>query len=799
MGAGVLAVSNLFPGQQVVLGHGPNPCDYLFVGEAPGAVEDQKGLPFQGPSGKLLDKTLAYWTELRRADVWATNIVKQRPPKNRDPKASEIKASLPYFTDELERVNPKVVVTLGGIALKVFEKKGKVTECHGTVRPATLGNWSGLLVSWFHPAFALRSPAAFQAFALDAGRLASQVGVASALVTPTTYRMATEDDVIEAYRKDKPLVVGFDTETTSPTQGRKVFMTDQAEMVGWSISWKEGNGYYVPATDFGVSMRWLLRSHVRKICHNAKFEYKILRKLGVEMRNFEDTKVAAYLIGEPLTGLKVLARQWLGVQPETFDDVTGGKDMSEIPAEDIVSYAAADADNTRRLWGQLAPMVEKHNVRKVYEEIEMPIVPILGRMEARGVLVDEPQTRKALVEIDDALEQSAVNCWNLLEPLPDGFNLNSGDQLEARLREMGAPLKKRTDSGARYAVDTDAIEKLRDWYPQLVDYLTTYRKYGKMGTYLKGFIELRGPDLRLHSALNQSGHFEEIGGTGSAPSTGRLSSSGPNLTNIPHHRAKIEGVDWGAKIRSCLVAPEGYVLVSADLAQEEPRIISVVANDETLISAFAQGSDIYRAATEALYPYTADGTPDEVWKLAWEDWERYIGKQDFLAWYYGAGADRLRKLDPTLAMTTIKAGLAGLSKAHPARDGYIAETREQLETDGFTTSLFGRKRWYPGAWSRKKVEREEALRQAANMRIQGTAADLLKIALARIDRELKGWKSGLLFTVHDELVLEVWKPELAQVVDILHEAFRGLLPGVELILEVFVGERWGERTRYMAV
>lgn len=302
--------------------------------------------------------------------------------------------------------------------------------------------------------------------------------------------------------------------------------------------------------------------------------------------------------------------------------------------------------------------------------------------------------------------------------------------------------------------------------------------------------------MRLHTAMNQAGHFEETGETGEAPSTGRMSSSGPNLNNIPHHRATVEGVDWGNKIRRCLVATPAYVLMSADLAQEEPRIIAYIAKDETILQAVRDGKDIYRPATEALYPYTLSDAPDAEWKPMWDAWERYNGKQFVLAWYYGAGAPRLKKLDPTLTNPNIVAALAMLNDAHPARKAYLDETWEQIERYGYTSSLYGRKRWFPDAWSKKKSERDEALRKAANMRVQGTAADMLKMVLPRLDKQLDGMRSGLLFTVYDELVLEVHETELDEVAEIVQGAFADFLPGVGLPIEVMVGERWGERVAY---
>ena len=787
----MLPLVDAFAGSNYVPGYGPTPTNVMIIGEAPGSVEDRLCKPFIGPSGRQLNKVLDNLTSLQRNDIYVTNVVKHRPPKNRTPKVSEVKAYLPLLREEVERVKPKLIITLGGVAYKVFNKSGKVTSDHGMGRRATFGDWEGLLVPWLHPSFAMRKPEAFAMFAGDAARLRQSVDMVLEGETPTSYHLATENEVLVGLNVAIPHEIGFDTETTSPTQGRHVFMTDQAEMVGWSVSWESGVAYYVEASEFGGEMvRVLENKRVMKVCHNAKFEYKLLKKMGITMNPFEDTKLAAYLCGENPTGLKTLTRQWLGVDPIKYEDVTKGKDMSELSAEAITEYAAADADHTLRLWSYMVPALKNHKQVDVYRDIELPLIPVLSKMEARGVLVDPVQCELVSAQLANYQYESGRNADMLID---SDVSIASGDQLEKWLVANGAPLKKRTESGERFSVDADALLEIREWWPEVVDHLLNYRKYAKMKSYTDSFMVLRGPDARIHSSLNQSGHFEETGGEGSAPSTGRLSSSGPNLTNIPHHRATVEGKDWSVPIRNCIVAKPGFVLLSADLGQEEPRIIAAVAQDQTLLDGFANGRDIYRPTTESMYPYTMDGTEDKEWKRKWDAWERFIGKQIFLARYYDAGADRVKSLDPSLSTPTIAAGLARLDEAHPARQAYLDETLQMILTNGWAESLFGRRRWFPGAFSAKKAYVNDALRQAANMRIQSTAADILKIALVKTDKGLQGMESGLLFTVHDECVLEVKVEELEDVVPIVRDAFRDLLPGIDLILEVFVGERWGDR------
>jgi DNA polymerase-1 len=424
-------------------------------------------------------------------------------------------------------------------------------------------------------------------------------------------------------------------------------------------------------------------------------------------------------------------------------------------------------------------------------------------LERVGMSVDVAVCQDVAKRLGVARSRERVGIRKALEELKvdaTDFNIDSPDQLADVLESLGAPLSKRTEKKGRLVVDAPALLTLLDaeWEPALIRPILDYRKYVKLITYVTGFVALRGPDGRLHTSFNQSGHWEERGGDTDkrAPSTGRLSSSGPNLQNIPHHRATVGEVDWGKELRRCLVASPGNVLLSADLGQEEPRIIAIIAEDDTLKRGFDEGRDIYRPATEALYPHTVSDDTDVEFGREYE-YERYIGKQFFLAWYYGAGAGRLRILDPNLGPTQVKRGLELLNAAHPARTTYLEDTRQQLLRSGYVITLHGRKGRFTKCWSYSRRDRDEALREAANMRVQGTAADILKLALRRIHDDLakQGLRATLVCTVHDEVVLDVPRDEIRVVKDIVGRAFRDLLSGLPLTIETYVGETWGERER----
>ena len=796
----------IFPNANPVVGEGPVPSQYMFIGEAPGYEETARERPFVGPSGRLLNKLLEGYTELRRPTVYVTNVVKHRPPQNRTPLISERRPYLPYLYEEIRRVQPKVIVALGGVALWVFGKDLKVTSEHGRARLAALpsADWEGVLVPWFHPAYALRTPTVMVQLHADVTKLRDEVARVCAVMPQTDYGLAEESDIV-AHLLAHWCTFGFDTETTSPKRAG-VFQTDEAELVGYSVSWAPFTGRYVAAPQMGDGIKGVLASPLwTKICHNAKFEMKVLAKQGVELNGWDDTALAAWLLGEPRVGLKVLSRQHLGVQPVTYKAVTQGLDMSELSPEDVAGYASADADYPNRLWPGFKARLTEENLLGVYEKIEKPLTPVLARMEARGIGVDVERCKAVgtamsapLVQAHDTARLAVAEAG--FEP----FSLGSRDQLAMVLEAAGAPLHKRTDVKQRLVVDAEALRSVRDWWPEFIDPVLDYYKYIKLMGYVHGFIALEH-NGRLHSSFNQAGHPEEDGTDPlSAPSTGRLSSSGPNLANIPHHRAKVGEVDWGREIRSCLVARLGCVLMSVDLAQEEPRIVAVAANDETLFEAFREGRDIYRPATESLYQRVREdvGADDSEFRRQF-DYERFIGKTFFLAWYYGAGAGRLTSLDKEVTPLSAHAALGALRIAHPARDAYLDDIRQQLYDHAVVESLYGRKRWFWKAWARRTIRQgdrwprgdswEEAVREAANMRIQATAADILKIAMAQIDAAFTARKMAarLVSTVYDEVVIELPPAEVRAAYEIIKDIFRPLLPGLDLEVDAKVGTNWG--------
>ena len=390
--------------------------------------------------------------------------------------------------------------------------------------------------------------------------------------------------------------IGFDIETTSPKRGRYLAV-HECEIVGWSVAWAEGQAMYVTGKP-SLFSRILESDEWQKVCHNVKFEWTVLsRDIGVTLSNFEDTKLAAYLLGYHSTHLKNLTRQILGRDPISYEQVTQGRDMSEIPPEEVYEYAAADSDNTLMLWRVLEKGMSKQGLRRVYEGIEKPIIPVLSRMEKAGIGVDEAHTIRLIHQFEGGLkDMTEVVQW--LMPSSHSFNPGSSEQLGWALERMGCPVLSRTEVKGHMKTGEAELEAVRAWHPQLISSILEMRRWGKMRGYVQGFIELRGPDLRLHPSFHQAGHWEEMADVSKeSPVTGRLSSSGPNLQNIPHHISE----SLGTEIRSCLLPREGWVLVSGDVGQEEARIAAFVCPEPVWSKAFERGESIYGGFGRAIY------------------------------------------------------------------------------------------------------------------------------------------------------------------------------------------------------
>jgi DNA polymerase-1 len=573
----------------------------------------------------------------------------------------------------------------------------------------------------------------------------------------------------------------FDTETTSVD-------TTEAELVGLSFSWQAGEAYYVPVGHVSgaqlerdevlTALRPALENpEIKKVGHNIKYDWQMLKRYGVTVAPVGfDTMIAAFLLNSigRAQSLDDLAFRELAVEMIPISELIGvGKNQvlfSATPIEAATTYAAEDADMTWRLYELLRPRLEAYaepneygwNIQRLATDIEWPMVPVLGEMELVGIELD----KTVLSDFGQRLERRVGELKGEIYDLAgEEFNLNSpaqlGQILFGRLGLSTAGLKK-GKTGVSTAVDV--LEKLREAHP-IVPRLMEFRELDKLAnTYVSALPEMVKPDGRIHTSFSQV-----------IAQTGRLSSSNPNLQNIPVR------TELGREIRGAFVAPKGRKLVSADYSQIELRVAAALARDENMMETFRQGIDLHQETAARLY-----GVPlEEVTKD-----QRSAAKTINFGVLYGMSAHGL----------SVATGMDGKEAAifidryfevRPKLKDYIDSVKAFAYQNEYTETLFGRRRACPEIHSSNFNIRMGAERMAVNVPIQGTAADIYKLAMIEVDRRLDD-DAWLLLQIHDELIVEVSAAQADTVAAMLEEIMSGVIDlGVPLAVDTAIGDNWG--------
>ncbi|MGA8032096.1 MAG: DNA polymerase I, partial [Casimicrobiaceae bacterium] len=573
-------------------------------------------------------------------------------------------------------------------------------------------------------------------------------------------------------------LVSFDTETTS-------LDPMQADIVGLSLSIEPTVACYIPVGHryagapaqlpvddvLGRLAPWLGDASRRKLGQNLKYDQHVLANRGIELRGVaQDTLLESYVLESHRPhDMDSLARRHLDLTTITYDDVTG-KGAKRIPFDQVAieratEYAAEDADVTLRLHRHLHPQIERDaKLRHVYEAIEMPVREVLFGMEREGVLIDRELLARQSHELGTRaleLEQQA----HALAGAP--FNLGSPKQLSEILYErMKLPVRKKTATG-QPSTDEDVLQELAADYP-LPKVLLEYRGLTKLkSTYTDKLPTMVNPRTgRVHTTYSQA-----------TAVTGRLSSVDPNLQNIPVRTAE------GRRIREAFIAPAGRVLVSADYSQIELRIMAHLSEDPALLKAFHEGADIHRATAAEIFGVApADVTPDQ---------RRYIKAVNF-GLIYGMGAFGLASqlnIERGAAQQYIDRYFA----RYPGVAAYMQRTRELAREQGWVETVFGRRLFLPDINAGGGPRRAAAERAAINAPMQGTAADLIKLAMIAVQAHIEDAKlrTRLILQVHDELVLEVPETELGDVLRDLPPLMTGVAElRVPLAVEVGHGPNW---------
>ncbi len=570
---------------------------------------------------------------------------------------------------------------------------------------------------------------------------------------------------------------GFDIESTS-------LNPRQAEFVGFAISVGPDEGYYIPVghrgthapqlpldTVLGVLRPLLEDSAIGKVGQNLKYDWSVLYSHGLKPQGIvADTMVADYVLEpEGRHNLETLALTHLGHAVTTYEQVCGkGKDQigfDQVPIEQATHYSAEDAWAAWRIWETLSPRLREEGVQGVYEQVDLPLVDILCRMELEGIAIDVPYLQELSRELDHDLKRIEKEIARFtVGPV----NLNSPKQLAHLLfDELKLPTGAKTKTG--YSTDASVLEGLADLHevPRL---LLEYRELSKLkGTYVDPLPGMRDAKTgRVHASFHQA-----------VAATGRLSSSDPNLQNIPIRSER------GRKIRRAFIPREGQILVSADYSQIELRLLAHMSQDPELVGSFLREEDVHRRTASEIF-----GVPPE----QVDDRQRSIAKAINFGLMYGKTAHGLAqelKISRKEAQETIDRYFQRYSGVKKFLDGQIQQARDS----GQVHTLAGRRRKLRDIHSRNPALRAVAERMAMNTPIQGTAADLIKLAMIDLDRAIasRGLKSRLILQVHDELVLDVPKDEQSVVEKILAETMESAMKlTVPLRVNVSSGATWAD-------
>ena len=575
-------------------------------------------------------------------------------------------------------------------------------------------------------------------------------------------------------------LIAFDTETTS-------LDAMQAQIVGISLSVEPCKACYIPlAHDYPGAPAQLPRDQVLgaikpilqdptrpKVGQHAKYDMNILSQYGIVVQGLQhDTMLESYVWNATATrhDMDSLAKRYLDYDTVKYETVAGKGakqiSFSQVDLDTACNYAAEDADITLRLHHALWPQLESEpKLRKVYEEIEIPLVPVLAGMEQRGVLIDVNELRKQSQQLGKRMHELQQEAW---QAAGHEFNLDSPKQLQAILfDELGLPAKLKTPTG-QPSTNEEALEAIADDHalPRLI---LDYRGLAKLrSTYTEKLAEIVNPRTgRVHTSYHQG-----------AVATGRISSTDPNLQNIPVR------TEEGRRIRQAFIAPEGWRVMAADYSQIELRIMAHLSGDEGLLRAFHEGGDIHRATAAEVFGLEPEAVTSN---------QRRAAKAINFGLMYGMSAFGLAR---QLGIDRGEASdyMARYFSRYPGVHAFMDATRERAHRDGYVETLFGRRLYLENLSSRNQALRAGAERAAVNAPMQGTAADIIKRAMITVATWLKDRDDAhMLMQVHDELVFEV----RADAVDVVREAVRQHMSSaaqlrVPLVVDVGVGKNWDE-------
>ncbi|MEZ7516279.1 DNA polymerase I [Flavobacterium frigidarium] len=576
---------------------------------------------------------------------------------------------------------------------------------------------------------------------------------------------------------EKQHSVCFDTETTG-------LNALHAELVGISFSYEKGKAFYVPFPENQEEAQVLINrfipffenENIEKIGQNLKYDLKILSNYNIVVKGkLFDTMIAHYLINPDMRhNMDILSETYLKYSPKSIEALIGKKgknqkSMRDVTLEEVKEYAAEDADVTFQLKELFAVELEKTATKKLFEEIEIPLVEVLASMEKEGIRLDTAFLHSLSEDLNNDIKTLEATIY---EVAGEQFNLASpkqlGDILFDKLKIGGAKQKK-TKTG-QYATGEEVLSYLALEH-QIVKDILEWRQLNKLKTtYVDALpTQVDADTLRVHTDYMQT-----------VAATGRLSSNNPNLQNIPIRTER------GRQIRKAFVArDENYTLISADYSQIELRVIAALSGEENMIKAFQNNEDIHKSTASKVFNVPLEEVTRE---------QRSHAKTVNFGIIYGVSAFGLSN-QTDLSRAESAALIEAYYKSYPRLKSYISEQVEFARDNGYVQTILGRRRYLKDINSQNAIVRGGAERNAVNAPIQGSAADIIKIAMINIHNKLKSenWKSKMLLQVHDELVFDVHNDELEKIQPMIkHEMENAFTLDVPLIIDLGIGKDWLE-------
>lgn len=595
--------------------------------------------------------------------------------------------------------------------------------------------------------------------------------------TPHDYQLIDNEakmvEICEKILTKKFFVLDTETTSTSPIE---------AELVGMSFSVEEKQAFYVPVPENQEEAQKIVNifkpvfenESIMKIGQNLKYDLMVLRKYGVTLKGeMFDTMIAHYLIQPELRhNMDYMAEIYLNYKTIHIDELIGPKgknqkSMRSLPPSQVYEYACEDADITLRLKNKLEPELEKYGATKLFREIEMPLMPVLAEIEMTGVRIDTASLKetsailtKRMLEIEERIYELAGEHFNIASPK------QVGDILFGKMKIIEKPKKTKT---GQYVTSEEVLQTLKGKHQIVADILAHRGLKKLLGTYIDALPKLINERTgHIHTSFNQT-----------VTATGRLSSSDPNLQNIP-----VRGED-GKEIRKAFIPEDGCLFFSADYSQIELRVMAHLSGDENMIEAFRSGHDIHAATAAKIYKRAIDEVERD---------QRTKAKRANFGIIYGITvfglAERLE-----ISRDEAKQLIEGYFESFPKVKEYMEKAKEEARQNGYVTTLFGRRRYLADINSANATVRGFAERNAINAPIQGTAADIIKVAMIRIHNRFKAEniRSKMILQVHDELNFSVYPEEREQVERIVMEEMeKAFQMQVPLVADSGWGANWLE-------